>query len=228
MATIEIEHDDDVATFVLSNQPKRNALSAEMLARLAGELDRVDARAVLLTGAGSVFCAGADLEEIQTQDTAMNLERLLHEAAQAIETCPVPVVAAIEGACLGAGVELAAACDLRIVSVESFFEIPAARIGILYRPEGVERLIRAYGTDLVRQLLLANLRLRADQHPRLASQLSEAGGAKARAFEIASRIARLSSNAVIATKRLLHHQEARASDGPDWEAIRAALWEEQS
>ncbi len=117
----------------LDRPDKRNALSkADMLALAdaVDELVEAGSSAVILTGSSTVFSAGADLSELSMTEADLEVEDGLAAAADRLAGVPVPTIAAIEGPCLGAGVELAAACDVRVAGEGAYFMIPAARLGI--------------------------------------------------------------------------------------------------
>jgi enoyl-CoA hydratase/carnithine racemase len=131
-----------VAWLTVNNPVKRNALGMagkEAIAQAFGELSRDSAlRTVVITGAGDrSFIAGADIHEMKDLDAAgaENEHRLTHIANQSIRDCPVPVIARINGYCLGFGMELAASCDIRIAADHAKFGMPEVRVGI---PSGME------------------------------------------------------------------------------------------
>ncbi len=135
--TFETHEAGRVATVTVDHQQRINILNrarTEALRDHFRELAAVeDLRAVVLTGAGDrAFIGGADINEMVklTPDTAESFIRTLHEACQAIRDLPVPVIARIRGYCLGAGLEVAAACDLRVASDDSTFGMPEVRVGI--------------------------------------------------------------------------------------------------
>lgn len=131
-----------VACVTVNNPTKRNALGMagkRAIASAFAELSRNERlRAVVLTGAeGKSFIAGADLAEMKdlTVDEAREEHTLTHQACDAIRRCPVPVVARINGYCLGAGMELAASCDMRAAADHAKFGMPEVRVGL---PSGME------------------------------------------------------------------------------------------
>ena len=147
-----------VARLTLDNPSKLNILSPEMLAAVARAFREVEAdvRAVVVTGAGEkAFIGGADLAALGglTPATAREFITLVHGACRAARECPVPVLARINGWCLGAGMELAAACDLRIASTAANFGMPEVRLGI---PSVVEAALlpRLIGHDKCRWLVM--------------------------------------------------------------------------
>ena len=126
----------------LDRPDKRNALSKLAMSGLADAVDELveaGSRAIILTGSSTVFSAGADLSELSMTEADLEVEDGLAAAAGRLADAPVPTIAAIEGPCLGAGVELAAACDVRVAGEGAYFMIPATRLGILYRPDGIDR-----------------------------------------------------------------------------------------
>ena len=136
MTLVQVARDGGVATVTLSRPEKRNAVSSEMARAVAEafrELSRDDGlRVVLLNGAGPSFCAGADVREMAGLDpaSAAAFIRGLHHAIAAVMDCPVPVVAAIHGACVGAGLELVAGADLRIASDDARIAMPEVLDGV--------------------------------------------------------------------------------------------------
>lgn len=116
---------------------KLNALDRDQIDRVRREMESAsvdaDARVVVLRGAGGrSFVGGADLHELVALDpeSARAFITALHEMIQAVRDCPVPVIAAIDGFCIGAGMELAAACDIRVASEDASFAMPEVKVGI--------------------------------------------------------------------------------------------------
>ena len=139
----------------LDRTDARNAVSREMLARLTSGLAEAAAdegcRVVLLTGEGEHFCAGADFGEIEGDPAAF--ERDFAAALDAIASHPVPVVAAIRGAALGAGCQIAVACDLAVSAADARIGIPSSRLGIVIGFENIQRLVLAIGPKRASELL---------------------------------------------------------------------------
>jgi enoyl-CoA hydratase len=150
---IELERAGNVATIRLARPEKLNALTADMWRGLRAAFETIAAdevvRVVVLRGAGGrAFCVGADIGEFEetragkTQATAY--AELVHASVKAVQDCPHPTIAAIEGLCVGGGVELAAACDLRFATTSSRFGVPIKRLGLTVDyPElqGLRRLV---------------------------------------------------------------------------------------
>jgi enoyl-CoA hydratase/carnithine racemase len=206
---------------------KKNALTKAALVALPAAIDHLverGSRAIILTGSDSIFTAGADLTELSFTEADLDLESGLAAAADRLASVKVPTFAAIEGPCLGAGVELAAACDVRVAGQGSTFMIPAARLGILYRPAGVARLLRTLGAETTRRLLLVNETLGPNG---IAGVLVPDGEALARARELADQAAGLVPGAVAVTKQLMVEIETSISAGMDWDQVRRHLLAER-
>ena len=118
---IELSLRGRVAVLTLARPGKHNALNIGLCQRIRESIDAVgDARAIVLTGVGRSFCSGADLDDVYTADFRTALYRMLH----AVTDAPVPVVAAVNGAAIGAGTQLAIAADLRVVAPSARFAVP--------------------------------------------------------------------------------------------------------
>src|SRR5687768_3345364 len=141
MADLEAQRDGDLLVLTLNRPEKRNALSLEMLDLLEKQLEAAaedrSIRAVILMGAGSKsFCAGIDLgvlfEHLSSNpsgDRIRKVQRKLQETFTRLEELEKPTIAAVEGSCVGGGLELALCCDLRVGSSEAKFGFPEAKIG---------------------------------------------------------------------------------------------------
>ncbi len=133
----------------LNNPDKRNPLDHEVLDALAGvlpELDRgIDIRCVVITGTGKAFSAGYDIGSIPAESFERDAEALVAHpfaaAMDAVSAHPFPVLAAINGHCLGGGLELAVRCDLRVCAEGAKLGMPPAKLGLIYGHTGLERFI---------------------------------------------------------------------------------------
>ncbi|MGI9524035.1 MAG: enoyl-CoA hydratase [Hyphomicrobiaceae bacterium] len=126
-----------IATITIDNPAKLNSLSSALIIALTKNFEKVssqlDVRAVILTGAGDrAFVGGADLNELSglCADSARIFITNLHRACHAIRACPVPVIARIKGYCLGAGLEVAASCDMRAAASTATFAMPEVHLGL--------------------------------------------------------------------------------------------------
>ncbi|HEX2293704.1 MAG TPA: enoyl-CoA hydratase/isomerase family protein [Actinomycetota bacterium] len=147
-----------VAEVVLDRAEARNALSVEMCHGIVAALDDLrgsaDARCVLLRGEGKVFCSGADFAAVSGPG-GLEFLPAFEAMLDAVATFPLPVVAVVQGAALGGGLQLATVCDFRIAADDAKLGIPAARIGIVVNFENVERLVRLAGVAPAKEILMA-------------------------------------------------------------------------
>jgi enoyl-CoA hydratase len=150
-----------VALITADRHERRNALDAEhcdALAEAVGKAVGSGARALVITGAGTSFCAGADLGGVYGGSFRRSLYGMLH----AVTGAPVPVIAAVNGPAVGAGTQLAIACDLRVAAPGAWFAVPTARHGLAVDPWTVRRLALLAGGGAARALLLGGDRLDAE------------------------------------------------------------------
>ncbi|MBM3984682.1 MAG: hypothetical protein FJ296_03160 [Planctomycetes bacterium] len=170
-----LREDREGVAFVTVNRPdKLNALNAATIGELHHCFDALAAddavRAVILTGAGEkAFVAGADISElaVQTAITARPLAMRGQRMMDAIEACPKPVVAAVNGFALGGGCELALACHLRTAADTAQFGLPEVTLGIIPGYGGTQRLPRIIGKGRALELILTAERVKADEALRL-------------------------------------------------------------
>lgn len=149
---VRVEVRDQVSILTLTRPERRNALSLAMLHELRDALGRTDGtRSVVVTGEPPAFCAGADLSNAREDEFGAALAAVL----AALSELPVPVVAAVDGPAVGAGMQLVAACDLRVATPRSTFAVPAARLGLVVDPDTTAMLARALGDTVARDMLLS-------------------------------------------------------------------------
>ncbi|MFG1821540.1 enoyl-CoA hydratase/isomerase family protein [Microbispora bryophytorum] len=145
----ELAIDDHVATLTLNRPATRNAVTAAMWRALPGILADLAAepkvRVLLLTGVGGTFCSGADISEIHELGDNDDDTGLTVVAEHALVTFPKPVIAMIEGYCVGGGCQLALACDLRIAATGARFGVTPAKLGIVYPLSSTRRLAEIAG-----------------------------------------------------------------------------------
>jgi len=152
--TIHEERRGDVAVLTIDRQARRNAVDHEALVSLtAGITAAIDsgARALVLTGAGGHFCAGADLTGLEDAGFASVLRGVL----DLLSSVPIATIAAVDGAALGAGTQLASFCDLRVATERAVFGIPAAKLGLMVDAATVARVVALAGAGPARDMLLA-------------------------------------------------------------------------
>ena len=163
MPQILLDRDGAIATVTLSHPGKLNAISLAMWEQLhtvfATLAQSDDLRCVIVRGAEGNFAAGADIEEFPQVRSTVEQGRHYHEsviatALQAIAECPIPTVAAIEGVCVGGGLEIACACDLRFAAPSARFGIPINRLGFPLAPGELQGLLDLIGKARTLEILL--------------------------------------------------------------------------
>jgi enoyl-CoA hydratase/carnithine racemase len=204
-----------IATLRISNPGKMNALSLSMWRELRAVFDAVrhadePPRVIVVRGADREFVAGADIEEFpqfrfEPESLAAYHEDVVAPALHAMLDCDVPLVAHIEGACIGGGLEIAACCDLRLCEPESRFGVPIARLGFPMAPAEVEIVSHIVGQTLLRELLIeARLMGAAEAHERgVVTRVVDAARLEAEVRRVAESIAALSPQAMRLNKRVL-------------------------
>ncbi|MBD0371076.1 MAG: enoyl-CoA hydratase/isomerase family protein [Pyrinomonadaceae bacterium] len=166
--SVVYEASDGVVVVRLERPERMNALSGEMLEELSLVFERACAdeslRAVILTGAGErAFSAGTDIKELQHLDVegARRASLRGQRACATIESCTVPVIAAVNGIAAGGGCELALACHIRLASESATFSLPETKLGMLPAYGGTQRTARSVGTSRALELMLTGQSLSA-------------------------------------------------------------------
>ncbi|MDR2000599.1 MAG: enoyl-CoA hydratase/isomerase family protein [Zoogloeaceae bacterium] len=168
---ILLERDGSLATVTLFNPEKLNAIDAAMWRRLAAVMAELTGdgslRAVIVRGDGAAFAAGGDLDEFRTEradvDKALAYHEAVGKALTAVETCRHPTVAMILGPCVGGGLEIACACDLRIAGASARFGAPINKLGFSMYPGELAGLLRVAGLALAKEILLEGRLLTANE-----------------------------------------------------------------
>ncbi len=218
---INVSASGDVGLLELDRPDRRNALDVEqcrMLVEGVGGLLDGGARAIVVTGSGTSFCSGADFDEVYTD----GFRDALYAALHAVTDAPVPVVAAVNGPAIGAGTQLAVACDLRVAVPEAVFAVPTARIGLAVDPWTVRRLAQVAGGGTARALLLACAEIGAElAHAR---GLVDRIGTREDALALAAEIATLAPLTLAYNKLALDRTDP-ADDDPALLAAFEACWD---
>ena len=164
-AVIHTEARGHVTVVTIDRPERRNAVDREALEALVAALDGCgdDVRALVLTGSGGHFCAGADLSGVEDD----SFTALLRSVLDRLRLAPFVTIAAADGAALGAGTQLAIACDLRIATPAASFGIPAGRLGLAVDVWTVDRLALLAGAGPARAMLLAAEVVKGDEAHRL-------------------------------------------------------------
>ncbi|MFE9654145.1 enoyl-CoA hydratase/isomerase family protein [Micromonospora sp. NPDC006431] len=203
-----------VATVVIRNPTRRNAMTPGMWRQLPVLLDGLEAdpalRALVLTGADGTFCAGADLGDLDELLEAGD-GSIAVAAEERLAAFGKPTVAAVEGACVGGGCQLAVACDLRLAAADARFGVPPARLGLVYPAPTTRRLARLVGPSAAKHLLFTSELVDAERALRigLVDEVLPAGALAARVAAVTGAIAERSQLTVAAAKEII---DGRADD----------------
>jgi enoyl-CoA hydratase/carnithine racemase len=220
---VQVEIKGEVATIMLNKPERLNALDNEMWHGI-GEACKVvdeapDVRVAVLMGAGGCFCAGLDVKAGSTLSAALEnmspgqaLDRIRqhlagHQASfSAVEALRVPVIGAIQRACMGAGLELSLCCDVRLAAEGTLFSIPEVQLGLVPDMGGTQRLPRTVGIGKAKELIYSARRFDAAEALRigLVQAVYPAGELQARVAELAGEIAANAPLAVQAAKRAIN------------------------
>jgi enoyl-CoA hydratase/3-hydroxyacyl-CoA dehydrogenase len=211
-----------IETVWLDNPPVNavNAGIADAIARAIDELDSTT-RVLVLRGLGDkAFSAGADISGFGDGPSSA---RLIQQTCDLIESAPVPVVAAIHGFCLGGGLELALACDLRIARTDAQLGFPEVRLGLLPGGGGTQRAPRLIGSGRANWLIMSGERVDAEQAERWGLVEFVVEDLDAGVEHVAGIIARQSPSALRAIKTLLRETRDSRDDVVEYAAFREAL-----
>lgn len=216
-----------VRTLTFGRHERRNVLDRATLEGIATEIDGVDpgiTGAVVLRSDGDTFSAGADLREVRGDMVDLQVDERLRKVRETLQTCPVPVIAAVQGGCYGAAVDLAAACDLVVAGPLARFSLPAASLGILYDPCAIASMARRFRAGFLARLFLDGEPIGVDDAAigglvdvRVESEPSN------EAHRIAKRMADAPSAAVQATIEVLRAVHRPSFDATHYDAVRRSL-----
>ena len=197
----------EIAVVRLTRGAKRNALSDGLILALRDAFQNLPStvRAAVLDGEGEHFCAGLDLSELKERDAGEGVHhsRMWHAALDAIQYGPVPVVAALHGAVVGGGLELASAAHIRVADASTFYALPEGTRGIFVGGGGSVRIPKLIGTARMMDMMLTGRVYNAEDGERigLAQYRVAEGSAFDKALELATRIA---TNAPLTNYALTH------------------------
>ncbi len=206
---IETEFDDGVAHLILAKPPVNqfdppflHAITDAVAGFPAGEVRAL----VVSSSVERIFAAGGDLPWMATAplEEQLRFVELCQTTYSLFEELPYPTIAAVEGACLGGGLELTLACDIRIAGPRAKLGVPEATIGLIAGAGGITRMVRAIGRGVAHDLLLTGRRLTTDEALAfgIVSRTAEAGEVTATALALARTLADGPTEAIQATKRL--------------------------
>ncbi|HWX98392.1 MAG TPA: enoyl-CoA hydratase [Mycobacterium sp.] len=222
---IGVTQAEAVMTIELQRPERRNALNSQLAEELCEAVQKAtteNVRAIVLTGQGTVFCAGADL----TGDAfAADYPDRLIELNHAVDAAPMPVIGAINGPAIGAGLQVAMVCDLRVVAPEAFFQFPTSKYGLALDNWSIRRLSSLVGHGRARAMLLTAEKLTAEMalHTGMANRIGTLADAQAWAAEIAG----LAPLAIQHAKRVLNDDGAYEDQWPTHKELFNKAWSSQ-
>ena len=228
--TLRIEPSESITTITLNRPSARNSLNAEMMDELRACIDQLrgdeQTRAVIVTGAGRVFSAGADVDmltrigESYTPEQTRAEIRKWRDTFDAFEALPQVTIAAVNGLAFGGGVVLALACDFRLASTRAIFGLPEIKLGMVLALGGTQRLTRLVGVSAAKEMILRGRNVSAIEGQRLGlvHRVSDPGDLMGLARSWAERDIDYSSRAIALAKRLIDQSfERNAEESADAE-----------
>ncbi len=226
MSGVHLTVTDRVAELRLDNPEKMNAFTAEMVVQLGDHLDAVerrsDIRCVLVTAEGErAFCTGADIlawGDLSPAEFARHWVRDGHRVFDRLARLSRPTIAVLNGHAFGGGLELAAACDIRVMAPKATIGLPEASVGIVPGWSGTQRLARLLPEPVLKEMALFGRRIGAERACQLGFVTEVSDDPRASADTIAGRVRNLSPRAVEIAKSMLH-----AGQGEDRGAMIEAL-----
>jgi (methylthio)acryloyl-CoA hydratase len=225
-----VRYERSIAIIEITRAKKRNALNDALVAALRRTFEEMPntVRAAVLCGSGDHFCAGLDLSDLKERDAGQGVvhSRGWHYAMDAIQYARVPVVAALKGAVVGGGLELASACHIRVADASAFYALPEGSRGIYVGGGGSVRISKLVGVARMTDMMLTGRVYNAVDGERLgfAQYLVDAGTSLTKAIELAHRItenAPLTNYALV--QALPRIAEQSADHGHFTEALMAGI-----
>lgn len=224
---IATRRDGPVAVVTIDRHETRNALDAEVCTALRRAVEAAGAeadaenpvRAIVVTGAGTAFCAGADLSGgVYNSDFYDAHAAML----RAVESVPVPVVAAVNGPAVGAGVQLALAADLRVVAPGAVFAVPVVKVGLALDNWTIKRLANVVGGGHARSVLMTARPVGAEEAARI-GLANEIGGLDA-AMELAAEISEFAPLSLRHIKAVINDDDARFLPRDEHTELQQKAW----
>jgi enoyl-CoA hydratase/carnithine racemase len=213
------------ATLLLNRPDKRNALNVAMWAAIPALVDQAAAdpevKLLFVRGAGGAFASGADISEMPTiyatSDAALENDAKIQGAMTALENCPKPVIALIEGPCVGGGCGIALACDIRIGAMGSRYGVTPAKLGLVYGAADTRRLVQAVGLSMAKDILFTGRLLDAEEAHAigLIDQLVNPEDLDDAAKDYADKIGAASQFSIRSQKKILALLRGGADDAPE-------------
>lgn len=244
MPAFQITRDGPVAHLRFTRPEASNAMDMDFWHRFGPELRALDAsgqvHALVISGEGRNFCAGMDISifsdgAILNADKASDRQafhqtaRELQDTLTTLEKVRFPVIAAIQGACVGGGLDLIAACDIRLASADAYFRIEEINIGMMADIGSLQRLPKLMPAGVVRELAFTGATLTVERAERLGVVNAihpDAEAVLAAALDMAKRIATKAPLAVSGSKAALNHaRDHTVAEGLEWIAVmQGSLW----
>lgn len=226
MSAVELIRNGRLAELCLNNPAKMNAFTVDMLAQLSAHLDQIDRdtgiAAVMLTAAGDrAFCTGADINawgDLSPAEFARHWVRDGHRIFDRLARLSKPTIAVLNGHAFGGGLELAAACDLRVMATGASLALPEAGVGIVPGWSGTQRLLRLMPEPMIKEMALFGARIKADRALACGFVAAVGDDPRALALTLLERAITLSPRAVEISKSMIH-----AAQGEDRAAMIEAL-----
>jgi len=225
---IGVTQAEAVMTIELQRPERRNALNSQLVEELREALQKASegsagaTRAIVLTGQGTVFCAGADLSG---DAFAADYPDRLIELHKAMDATPMPIIGAINGPAIGAGLQLAMQCDLRVVASDAFFQFPTSKYGLALDNWSIRRLSSLVGHGRARAMLLTAEKLSAETA--LQTGMANRIGTLADAQAGASEISGLAPLAIQHAKRVLNDDGSIEDASPEHKELFDKAWGSQ-
>ncbi len=222
---IAVTQEEGVLTIELQRPERRNALNSQLVEELREAVEKASdgsTRVIVLTGQGTAFCAGADLSG---DAFAADYPDRLVELHRVMDATLIPVIGAVNGPAIGAGLQLAMQCDLRVVAPDAFFQFPTSKYGLALDNWSIRRLSSLVGHGRARAMLLTAEKLTADMalHTGMANRIGTLADAQAWAAEIAG----LAPLAIQHAKRVLNDDGSIEQPWPEHKELFDKAWGSQ-
>jgi enoyl-CoA hydratase len=223
---IGVTQTEAVMTIELQRPERRNALNSQLVDELREAIQKAgddgSTRVIVLTGQGTVFCAGADLSG---DAFAADYPDRLVELHKVMDAAPIPVIGAINGPAIGAGLQLAMQCDLRVAVADAFFQFPTSKYGLALDNWSIRRLSSLVGHGRARAMLLTAEKLTTDVA--LQTGMVNRIGTLADAQAWAAEVATLAPLAIQHAKRVLNDDGSIEQPWPEHKELFDRAWSSQ-
>ncbi len=222
--TLRVQSSDQITTITLNRPSAQNSLNSELMGELQELVDQLRSdesiRAVIVTGAGRVFSAGADVDMLTHMGESYTPEQTREEickwraAFDALEALPQVTIAAVNGLAYGGGVVLALACDFRLASSRAIFSLPEIKLGMVLALGGTQRLTRLIGASAAKEMILRGRNVTAIEAQRLGlvHRVSDPGDLMGLARSWAERAVQNSPRAIALAKQLIDQSYERGAN----------------